>query len=50
MLEEIGKIGLNPYIKEIDLAGFQGAGWAGLLRFVSVSLVALELGHDSYFL
>lgn len=25
-------MGLNPYVKEIDLAGFQEAGWAGLLK------------------
>lgn len=26
------KIGLYPYVKEIDLAGFQAAGWAGPLK------------------
>ena len=30
-MEEIGKIGLSPNVREIDLARFQGASWASPL-------------------
>lgn len=44
LLDEIGRIGLNPYVKEVDLAGFQGASWAVPLKICVRIFSSLGIG------
>lgn len=44
LLQEIGRTGLSPYVKEIDLAAFQGAGWAGPLEICVIICSGTGIG------
>ena len=48
-MEEIGKIGLSPNVREIDLARFQGASWASPLMICVSIFSGLGIGTGELF-